>query len=205
MLGRVRVIPSFKSRMIPNLISAQQIAEDSARQTIERYIEERHLETSFGGLLRSFDLQTVDLICKLIRQLAPSGNALKGLIGLADEIALRDGKSLKDIFSDEELLEILGTEILGRKDKLARIRDYLELIRYPERSELEGKVARLTRELKAEFNLKLILPDELEGDAIEIKVSSRGPEELRGIAERITELSKSTKLRELFSILKGEL
>jgi len=191
--------------MIPNLIPAQQAAEDSARQTIERYIEDRHLETYFASLLRSFDLQTLDLVCKLIGQLAPSGNALKGLISLADEIALRDGKSLKDIFSDEELLEILGAEKLGRKDKLARIRDYLELIRYPERSELEGRVARITRELKAEFNLKIVLPEELEGDTIEIKVSARGPDELRSIAGRIASLSESGQLKELFSILKGEL
>ncbi|HMO18460.1 MAG TPA: hypothetical protein PKA63_06570 [Oligoflexia bacterium] len=176
----------------------------SHNSNIDIYIEEKHVEASFADYLRSLDRNSEKAVEELIIKLSPSLNSLKSLITLLDEISRRDKTSWLDILSAKEPVEILDAESLGRKEKLGRLRDFLETLRYPHRSKLEERISNLERVIRSEFNVKLKLPEELEGDSVEFRFTSRNASDLSEYSRKIMDLSRSPELNELYSILKGE-
>lgn len=179
--------------------------EQEIRPIFEEFIKERHLDISFLAKLESFDAPVRNLLSLIMSELKPSANALIGLLDLAEEIVQREKCDLVQVLLSEQFAEAMSLEGLPRKEKLKKLREVLERRRFPERSELEDKINSLQKSLRSNHNLKVKLPQELEGDSIEVIILGRCPEDFSLAADRLNGLAKSEELKMLFSILQGEL
>ncbi len=171
---------------------------------LDSYIRERHLEGPnaefFLGLSVNFKSEMDDLITEL----SPSANALRNILLLIEEIAKRESLSLSEVYSSSALFQVLQDKDIPRKEKTKRVREILERRRYPERTRLENLVQENVSGISRKFNIKVTLPDELEGDRLEIKMYGRSPEDFQDAAQKLAMLSESRELNTLFGILRGE-
>lgn len=172
---------------------------------LEKFIVERHVDSATAEYFREFFILLSESLPQLISELSPSANALKGVLVLIDEISKREKVSEKEVFISCCLSEVLADENIPRKEKIKRVRDRLEKRRYPERSRLENMIEENVSAIRKNYNLKISMPEELEGDSIELKISGRNAEDFKLAAERISKLSESGELSTLFGVLRGEL
>jgi len=175
------------------------------RLIFEEFVNERHLDKCFLTKLESFDASVRNVLSLIMSELRPSANALSGLLDLADEIVQREKCEPSHVFLSVQFSEAMALEGLQRKEKLKKLREVLERRRFPERTELEDAINSLQKSLRSNYNLKVKLPHELEGDSIEVLISGRCPEDFSLASDRLNGLAHSEELKMLFSILQGEL
>ena len=82
---------------------------------ITEYIESRAVDPGLRQMLEAFEGDDATLVSLLIRELRPSANSLRGLLSLATEVAKRDSRSLRDVFSHSDVQEVFEEENLNRK------------------------------------------------------------------------------------------
>jgi hypothetical protein len=175
-----------------------------SKKIIDQFIEERRVDSSTAVFLREMGKELKDLIAEYISELLPSSNAFRGILTLVNEISHRERVDRYSILNDHNIKSLLFQEEVPRKEKIKKVREYLERKRYPERSRLEDSIHGLMKKIRKDYNLKITLPDELEGDSIGVAISGRSPDDFRAFGEKILRLSDSSELSALFSILKGE-
>jgi hypothetical protein len=172
--------------------------------SLESYIIDRKVDTRFAEHLRAMEQGGRNEVMALIDRLSPSANALRGLLRLAEEIAMRDKQSLAQVLGDESVRMILMNDKLGRKDSHARIVSLLEMKRYPERALLQTRIDKNVKQLVKEFGIQVHVPDELEGDTVQITLKARSCDELSEKIDSLSELGQHPACRELYSILLGD-
>jgi hypothetical protein len=171
---------------------------------LSEYLRERQLQGSFADYLFGVTERIGAEVEDMIRVLNPSANALRGILVLVEEISRKERISLSEVFSSSSLSNVLLDDDIPRKEKIKRIRDILERRRYPEKSRLEDMIKNCSDTIRKKYNLRVIMPDELEGDSIEIKISGRSPEDIHTAAGKLQSLSESEELAALFGILRGD-
>jgi hypothetical protein len=171
---------------------------------IDEFIQERRVDSSTAASLREMDGALRVLVAEYLSELSPSSNAFRGILALVDEISYREKVDRYSILNSEDMKSLLLQEGVSRKEKIKKIREHLERKRYPERSRLEDAISGIVKKIRTDYNLKITLPDELEGDSIGIVISGRSPEDFKVYGEKIAGLSSSNELSTLFSILRGE-
>lgn len=167
---------------------------------LEEFIQSRHLDADFAARLRSYPPGLLD---ELLASLQPSGNALRSLLQLLEEISRRDRLSLASLLEQEQLQAVLLREELNRKDRLRLYREVLEQLRYPELSRIRQELAGAVSELQRDCKLFPQLPKDLEGDTLEVTFSFRTPEELELIGQRCSAAAKHPALERVFRLLCG--
>jgi hypothetical protein len=176
-----------------------------AENLLNSYIDEKRVVDSDARYLTQVsEFFSVELT-ELITNLSPSTNALKSLLVLIEEISKKESISMSEVYSSLTLSETVNSVDIPRKDKIKRIREVLEKRRYPERSRLEDLVKKNLVSASKNYNLKVSLPEEFEGDRLIVKISGRSPEDFKLAAKKLLEFSDSEELGNLYSILRGEL
>ena len=172
---------------------------------LETYISERVQDNDFKSRLQALSIAEASMLEKLVDILSPSANMLKGLLAVADEIAIRDKQSLQMILEDQKVSMILGNEKLNRKEKAQQIRRALEQLRFPEFSKIRAEIDSLVIGLRNDYKVHLELPENLEGDRLSFVCKFRNPEELLVSAERQAALGKDPRLARIFGLMRGEI
>jgi len=168
---------------------------------LEQFITEKFVEAEFADRLRLLQGEDLERLEALIVDLAPSANALREYLQLADAIVRRDSTSLANLLSD---IRSQIQENLGRKDRQRLLRDALERRRFPLRAQIHDELDKCRRQLLRDLNLQIDYPSDLEGDVLHLESDFRNLDDLTALSEKIRSAVEHPALKRILEILRGE-
>lgn len=136
----------------------------------------------------------------LAQELRLGENQLRDLWEWAEEIAAREGLALRDVLTAPTITAARNRS-LSRNDKVKLIKGALRRLRFPQLVALEDRLATLVRTLGLPKNVRLILPDFLEGDAVRIEVAAADTAALRAAGAALLRAADSGACAEIFRLL----
>lgn len=172
---------------------------------VETYIIEKSVE---GALLERLSRSTSEekqALSKILSELSPSANTLKIFLTLADEISARDKVTSESVLSEPHLIEILCAEKISKKEKQKKLRVALEERRFPIRKKIQNELEACKKEILKNTGLKVEIPEELEGDSVELTIKARSNEDVQKASQKLSALAEQESLKKIFQILRGEL
>ena len=174
-----------------------------AHPALAAFIDHRRVSGELLERLERLTESDVEIILPLIDDLHPSANTLRVWLRLADDIAARDGRALTQIFSATEVQAICRAET-SRKERQKILRVFLERQRFPLTAKIRDELDAACAELLREFGLELLIPRDLEGDLLEVKIGARSAPELEAAALRLQRLAQHPATAQVFRKLRGE-
>jgi hypothetical protein len=163
--------------------------------------ERKYSEASVERWLRLAPADGTALL-ELARDLRLGENQLRDLWEWAEEIAARDRSPLAHVLASDAIAAARRRPV-GRNDKLKLIKGALRRLRFPQLAAVEDRLGTLVHELALPHNVRLTLPEFLEGDAIRIEIVADSPATLRAAAARLNDAAH-TRVCELIFELLGE-
>lgn len=135
----------------------------------------------------------------LARDLRLGENQLRGLWDWAQDVAVRDGRSIAQVLDSS--IGAVGQGHLNRNDKLKHLKAALRRQRFPELAALEDQLAELVRQLALPPTVRVTLPEFLEGDELRVEIVTRSPAALHDAAARLLAASQTPLCTKLFDLL----
>ena len=172
-------------------------------EVLTKYCRDKQVPEQTRSYLSSLPEEDLRAVSGLIQALSPSSNTLRTFVDLLGDIQHRDKLSFSQILEKASMSSILSVTGSG-KDKQVKLKNSILRIRFPEKFTIEDNLNRLSAEIRENFGFKIVLPEELEGDQLQINIAFRSCEKLNSYSDKLVKLSESNQLREVFSILKGE-
>jgi hypothetical protein len=161
--------------------------------------ERRYGAAAVERWLRLTDADAAALL-ELARELRLGENQLRDLWNWAEEIAARDGLALAVVLADDAV-RAARRRALGRNDRLKLVKAALRLRRFPQLAAHEERLATLLRALGVPRNVRVVLPEFLEGDTLRVEITADSQAALRHAAARLLEAAAAAACRELFALL----
>jgi len=161
--------------------------------------ERRYSQSTLERWLRLPPADRVALL-ELAQELHPSNNQLRDLWDWAEEIAQRDGSSLSVIIMSAPLLAVRRRRV-SRNDKLKLLKAALRRLRFPRLAGVEDRLAALVRELGLPGNIRIILPEFLEGDTIRVEITAGSVAGLREAAECLLAATGTAACAAIFEMI----
>jgi hypothetical protein len=93
------------------------------------------------------------------------------------------------------------TRGLGRNDTLKAIKAALRRVRFPHLASVEEQLAGLVRDLGLPRNVRVMLPDFLEGDQVRIEIVAQSTAAWRAAAASLLAAAETTACSDLFTLL----
>jgi hypothetical protein len=153
---------------------------------------ERWLELASGDAVALWDLT---------RELRLGENQMRDLWDWSEEIAARDGTSITAVLAHES---VKATRMAaGRGERLKALKAALRRLRFPALVQVEDRIATLTRTLGLPRNVRLTVPEYLEGDEIRIEIVAADAASLRAAAEKVASTAATPACEEIFELLSG--
>jgi hypothetical protein len=154
-------------------------------------------------LERWLALETADghALLELAEDLRLGENQLRDLWKWAEEIALRDHRSLAQVLAHESLAVLRRSRSLGRNDKLRLAKAALRRLRFPQLVAAEERLAALVRQLDLPRNIRVTFPEFLEGDAVRVEIVANSVASLEAAAERLRAAAEAPACTAIFQVL----
>ena len=133
--------------------------------------------------------------------LKPGENHLRDLMDWLEEIEIRDALSIRDVLQSQE--RIVTNPRLGRADRLKRIKEQIRRMRFPRLAQLEDSIQSRIKELRLQPVVRVSVPPGLEGGDLRFEFSVTNSDELQEIVSKLSEVSASQSLAQIFTLLKG--
>jgi ribonuclease D len=127
-------------------------------------------------------------------------NQLRDLWEWAEEIAERDGLTLSQVLAAEPIAAVRARK-LGRNDTLKAIKLALRRRRFPQLASVEDRLADLIRALELPRNVRIVLPEHLEGEQVHIEIVVDGVDTWRAAATALLAAANTPTCAELFTLL----
>ncbi|MCB0360909.1 MAG: hypothetical protein KDD44_14775, partial [Bdellovibrionales bacterium] len=163
---------------------------------------ERRFESAFTEELKGIGVDAEAGLLRLVRELSPSASHFRQMLQQLRDVSRRDDTSLSSLLADPGLLVLLDAAH-PRQEKLTQVRRWISRRRFPERVRIEERAEQLMGELVKRHGVRLQLPEELEGDSLELARRLRSIAEVQKLAERLSSLAGDPELEELFELLCG--
>ncbi len=142
-------------------------------------------------------------LLELALELKLGENHFRDFLDCLEEIALRDGTTLRQILGGEPLSTILADPRLGRSDRLKRCKEELRRIRFPRLARIEGEIQKRLRELQLKPQLRISVPPALEGEGLTVELKAASYDELKDLVEHLRKALERESLKEVFALLRG--
>lgn len=127
-------------------------------------------------------------------------NQLCDLWGWLDEIATRDATSLAAVLNSPALAKALQSKV-GRNDKIKLLKTALRRLRYPQLVEVEDRLAALIRHLALPREVRVSVPDFLEGDTLRVEITVRDATALQAAAGALLRAAEQPSCAAIFRLL----
>lgn len=127
-------------------------------------------------------------------------NRQKELITLVKEIAFKSDTTIKDVLQDKSVKEILMDEDKDRKEKQKALRLYLKQKRFPTIFKAESRLAEKIKSLKIGAGIKLVCPENFEGNTFVLNLFFKNFEELKIRKVSVDKMVNNPETKEIFSI-----
>jgi hypothetical protein len=159
-------------------------------QTLERWL--------------GWDQSARDTLFRLAVGLKVGENHLRDLMDWLEEIALRDQSTIEAILASQPITDIESDPRLGRADKLKRVKEELRRSRFPRLAQIEDSIRVRIQELKLHPEIRLTVPQGLEGGKLRVELSASTIEELKKLTVKLAEAAGTNTVRQIFALLAGE-
>ncbi len=143
-----------------------------------------------------------DSVLNLIRDLRPNGNVFRQIHQLLEQLSAIEKCEISSLLSQAD--GILENSKLNRKEKISKLKKFLEKKRYPMRFEIEDKLEIEIKEIYKKYAVSVSVPKELEGDTLDLNFKIKGTRDLSKKQVKLKELFSSEEIKNIFSILEGE-
>ena len=170
------------------------------RVAVRAYGAERHYGAATLERWVALGAGDAAALLDLAQDLRLGENQLRDLWGWASDVGVRQQISLAAVLA-LDAVAAARRQPLGRNDRLRLVKSALRRLRYPQLSAVEDRMAELVRTLDLPRDVRVILPDFLEGDAVRIEIVATDPDSLRTAAERLARAADTPACRELFALL----
>jgi len=139
-------------------------------------------------------------LLQLVRDLRPSENQLRDLWNWIDEIARRDQRTPAAVLTSEFAAKAWRRP-LGRNDRLKLIKNALRRLRFPQLSAAEERLATLIGALGLPRQVRVVLPEFLEGDSVRIEITADSVTSLHAAATALSTAATTPACEQLFALL----
>lgn len=171
-------------------------------KAIRAYVAERGFHPT--TLERWLELAPADAaaLWELTRELRLGENQARDLWEWAEEIAARDQTSVAVVLADA--IAAAGGKG-GRNERLKAIKSALRRLRFPALVAAEDRIATLVRALDLTRDVRLTVPEHLEGDEIRVEIVARDAAGLRAAADDLVRAASTSACEEIFDLLSDPL
>jgi hypothetical protein len=143
------------------------------------------------------------VLARLALDLKISENHLRDLMDWGEEIALRDGISMGEIFTSKVVDDIATDPRLGRADKLKRIKESVRRLRFPRLARTEDEILVKIRALKLQPEIRLTVPPGLESGRLQIEFSVTNRQDLKRLVGKLAAAANTAATADIFALLGG--
>ena len=171
---------------------------------IRQYAKDRGFHPQTLDRWLGWDQFARDALLRLAVGLKVGENHLRDLMDWVEEIALRDQTSIADTLARKPIFDIESDPRLGRADKLKRVKEELRRLRFPRLAQIEDSIRVRIQELKLHPEIRLTVPQGLEGGKLRVEFSASTPEELKKLTVKLVEATGADSIRDIFALLAGE-
>lgn len=165
---------------------------------LDQFCKEKFYEQGLVDKIKGLSLVDSAAITELLTSLQPNANVFRQILSLLQEISIAQSKSFTEILASFELKDA------NRKEKQIQLRSQLEQMRFPMRFKIQKKLESCVEQISKDYGVSIVLPEELEGETVEIKFKVRGVKELKVKSEKIQALVQSDACNQIFNILEGK-
>ncbi len=141
-------------------------------------------------------------IVELIENLRPNANTFRQIFTLVDQLSKIESSDISSVLAQAD--EITNHSKLNRKEKLSKLKKFLEKKRYPMRFKIEEKLDAQIDQAYKKYAVRLRTPKELEGDTLTIEFQIKGRKDLDKKKEKLQSFFDSSEVQSVLSILQGE-
>jgi hypothetical protein len=160
---------------------------------------------------RKFSRLTLDRWCRLdakdqatLLQLAErlrlGENQFRDFLDWSEEIALRDGCSVSEVWAREPVSTALARD-LGRNELIGAVKTALRRLRFPQLVAAEDRLSELVKTLGLPRAVRLRLPEHLEGTEVRVEITAESPRVLRDNLAVLQRACNQPELDEIFRLL----
>lgn len=171
---------------------------------IRRYAKDKGFHPQTLDRWLGWDPLARDALLRLTVGLKVGENHLRDLMDWLEEIALRDQSAIAEILARKPIVDIESDPRLGRSDKIKRVKEELRRLRFPRLAQIEDSIRVRIQELKLHPEIRLTVPQGLEGGKLRVEFSASTAEELKKLTVKLAEATDANSIREIFALLAGE-
>ena len=142
-----------------------------------------------------------EALLELARELRLGENQLRDLWDWAEDIANRDHLSVARVLALEPVRLARRARHVGRNDKLKLIKTALRRVRFPQLAAAEERLAALIRELNLPRNVRVRVPEFLEGDELCVEIVADSTASLAAAADRLRAAADTATCKAIFQLL----
>jgi len=147
--------------------------------------------------LLQMDAEDAEAVCDLFGEIRAGLNVQREILDNAQETTLREGVSLREVLTGDDLMQIREDPDLQRPHKTALIRKSIKFRRYPVLTATEERFNRRARALDLPGNVKLIPPAGFEGPDYSLNLKFRSRAQLREHKEILERLLTNDTLKDI--------
>jgi len=169
----------------------------SLPQRIQAAIIAETLPLPMAERLQQLAVVDAETVFELFSEIRAGLNVQREILDNAQETALREGVSLRDVLTEGDVMQIRKDAELQRLHKTALIRKLMKFRRYPVLTAAEERFNRRAGELGLPGNVKLVPPAGFEGPDYSLKLKFSSREQLNEQKKIIERLLTSDVLQEI--------
>lgn len=144
--------------------------------------------------------EDAEALWELTREMRLGENQLRDLWEWAEEIAVRDHRTLAAVLASEPL-RAARRSAGGRNERLKAFKADLRRLRFPSLAKAEERAAALIANLDLPAGVRLHLPDFFEGDHVRAELIARDAAGLAAAARRLAAAAATPACEEIFELL----
>jgi len=170
---------------------------------LQLYVVEHNIPIRVSSRLSAWSMEDLRALQRLLKRAFFGGNALKKLVDLIEEIALRDRSSIKEILSCSEISVLPENVELTATQVRDGVLSALGNIRYPRLAEESATLNKLLNKVRPR-GVRLDLPPFLEGERIEVNFPFGSVEELKERLTSLGNIADREEIRKILALLRPE-
>jgi hypothetical protein len=124
-------------------------------------------------------------------------NTQREIVTLIKEIAIRDDKSILQVFEESHLNKILANKNLDKNQKVNKIRLYLKQRRFPTIAIIEKSYEKYHQKLNLDKRFKLIKPTNFESPTYTLQLSFNNMTQLKSLKTAFDDLTENPYLKKI--------
>ncbi len=171
---------------------------------LQRYVVSHGIPLRVSARLADLSLEDQSVLCELLRTVPLGGNALREMLDLAEEIALRDGIELRTVLLEGSLQAVIEDSCRTVRQKREGIKQCLCERRYPLLRARQAEIHTLLKTGVATSELSCTAPPYLEGRELQMTFSFQSVAELREKLAHLEGVARREELARALALLSVE-